>query len=92
MGSSDGEGVKKLPIALALLAAGTFALTACDDDRDEPLEPPATVVTPVPSASLSKSPVPYPSASVSVSVSPSVSVSVKTTDTKKNDVPGDGGI
>lgn len=98
---SDGSGVKKLPVTLALLAAvGLFGLTACDDDSDEPTDlPTTTYVSPsasaspvvVPSASESVKVVPSASKSVSASPSVSVSVSVKPTDTNKNDVPGDGG-
>jgi hypothetical protein len=98
---SDGTGVKKLPIAIVLLAAGSFALAACDDkDSDQPADiPTTTYVSPsasaspviVPSASESVKVVPSASKSVSVKPSASVSVSVKPTDTNENDVPGDGG-
>lgn len=85
--------MKKLPFALAMVtltAVFSVGIAACDVDAAEhPIEPPATVVSPYPSASVSASPVVVPS--TSVSVSPSVSVSTKVTDTNQNDVPGDGG-
>lgn len=66
--------MKKLPIALSLLAVVGFSLAACKDDDDEV---PVQVPTLVPSVVVSMSPMPdCPSPSVSVSPSPVVSVSV----------------
>lgn len=91
---SDGVVVKKLPVALALLAAVSFSLAACHND-DVPTTPPTTTTTsevPVPSDSVAVSPSEsnFMSPSESDSVSPSDSVSAS--DDAQNDVPGDGGV
>lgn len=79
-----GHGVKKLPIAIALLAAVTgLGLAGCDSSDDETpvTPPPSTFLIPsasasvVPSTSVSVKPI-YPSGKVAPSASPSVSVSV----------------
>jgi hypothetical protein len=80
-----------LALALPVVAAGLFALTACNNDDDQPAPQTSTVYVPVPSASPTIVPIPSVSESVDVVPSESVSVSVSPSDETKNDVKGDGG-
>lgn len=61
--------MKKLPIAIALLAAG-FGMAACDHNSSPDVTPTTTYISPSPSIVV------VPSASKSVSASPSASKSV----------------
>lgn len=87
-----GQIVNKRMLALALpaVAAGLFALTACNN-TDDPAPVTSTIYVPVPSASPTIVPVPSLSESVDVVPSASVSVSASPSDKVKNDVPGHGG-
>lgn len=87
-----GQDVNKRSVALLALPLGlatVFALSACNDNDDQPAPDTSTVYVPVPSASPTI--VPVPSLSASASPSESVSVSVSPSDMTKNDVKGDGG-